>query len=250
MSARLSDAFTNALTVITSGMQKREIIAFTKTVDGWYRVWSRAWWMDNGIFFVSTIFIVALQLGTIFGAISLWSRGEIQVGTFVLLISYLTIFIDQVVEINFMYRNLFRTAGDMTEAIDMLRAPLTITDSDDAQILSVKKGAIVFEQVNFAYKTDGSEVLKDFSLTIHPGEKIGLVGLSGSGKSTILKLLFRLYDINDGSITIDNLDIRSVTQESLRQSMSMVPQDPVLFHRTIGENISYAAQEEQTQSAK
>ncbi len=91
-------------------------------------MWKRSWWIDNGIFFVSTIFIVVLQLGTIFGAIYLWSHGSIQVGTFVLLISYLTIFVDQVVEINFMYRNLFRTVGDMTEAIDMMQEPVTIVD--------------------------------------------------------------------------------------------------------------------------
>jgi len=83
--------------------------------------------------------------------------------------------------------------------------------------------------------------LRDFNLSIHPGEKVALVGLSGSGKSTILKLLFRLYDATEGAILIDGKDITSVTQESLRRNMTMVPQDPILFHRTIGENIAYVS---------
>lgn len=133
-------------------MQVREIRAFTQTVDGWYRVWTRSWWIDNGIFFASTIFIVSLQFGTIFGAIYLWSVGQIQIGTFVLLISYLSSFIDQIIEINFMYRNFFRTTGDMTEAIDMLSEPLTITDHPSAQELRVTQGGIVFDDVSFSYK--------------------------------------------------------------------------------------------------
>ncbi len=96
--------------------------------------------------------------------------------------------------------------------------------------------------MSFTYNEGSEEVLKDFNLTIKPGEKIALVGVSGSGKSTVLKLLFRLYDVTKGEIKVDDQEISQVTQDSLRQSMSMVPQDPVLFHRTIGENISYAAE--------
>lgn len=149
-------------------MQRREISLFTQTVNQWYRVWTKGWWMDNGIFFVSTFFIVSLQLGTVFGAIHLWSIGTIQVGTFVLLISYLTNFVDQVVEINFMYRNLFRTAGDMAEAIDMMNEPLAIVDSPDATKLVVSEGKIVFDQINFSYQEKNETILKNFSLTVNP----------------------------------------------------------------------------------
>jgi len=241
ISARLSDIFTNALTVITCGMNKKEIIEFRGIVSGWYKVWQKSWWFDYGIFFVTTIFIVTLQIGTIFWAIYLWSTGQITVGTFVLLVVYLSNFIDQAVDVNFLFRNIYRSGADMTEAIDVLNTPREINDIKDAQKLSIKKSEIIFKDVTFSYDENTEEVLQNFNLTIHSGEKIALVGLSGSWKSTVLKLLFRLYDVTGGEILIDGQNIAYVTQESLRQSLSMVPQDPILFHRTIAENIAYAA---------
>lgn len=240
ISARLSDVFTNALTVMTCGMNKREIAAFRWVLADWYKVWQKSWWFDYGIFFVTTLFIVTLQIWTIFGAIYLWSLGEITVGTFVLLVVYLSNFIDQAVDVNFLFRNMYRSGADMVEAIDILNTPYEIQDSKKAPNLVVKKGEIVFHNVSFAYNQWSEEVLQNFNLTIKSGEKIALVGLSGSWKSTVLKLLFRLYDVTSGKITIDAQNIAQVTQESLRQSMSMVPQDPILFHRTIAENIAYA----------
>lgn len=241
VSARLSDVFTNALTVLTCGMQKAEIKAFKSIVEDWYKVWTKAWWIDYGIFFATTIFIVTLQIGTIFGSIYLWTTGAISLGTFVLLIIYLTNFIDQAVEVNFIFRNVYRSGGDMIEAIDLINTSHEILDTKDAKKLTVKKWAIHFDNVSFSYNEWTEEVLQNFNLSIRPGEKIALVGLSGSGKSTVMKLLFRLYDVTSGNISVDDQDISKVTQESLRHSLSMVPQDPILFHRTISENIAYAA---------
>ena len=127
----------------------------------------------------------------------------------------------------------------MKEAIDLLGKDNEIQDASDASRLALSGGEIVFDRVSFSYHEEGEDVLKDFSLTIRPGEKVALIGLSGSGKSTVMKLLFRLYDVTSGSIRIDGQDIASVTQGSLRQSMSMVPQDPTLFHRSIADNIAY-----------
>ncbi len=98
--------------------------------------------------------------------------------------------------------------------------------------------------MDFAYHADTEAVLKNFSLHVRPGEKVALVGASGSGKSTLLKLLFRLYDIDGGSIMIDGQNIAHVSQISLRQSMSIVPQEPVLFHRSIAQNIGYSSAEQ------
>ena len=150
------------------------------------------------------------------------------------------LFIEQAVDINFVFRSVYRQGSDMVEAIDLLASPGDIRDIPHASQLFVQHGQIRFNDVDFSYHADTEAVLKNFSLHIRPGEKVALVGASGSGKSTLLKLLFRLYDIDSGSITIDDQDISHVTQESLRQSMSIVPQEPVLFHRTIAENIGYA----------
>lgn len=110
---------------------------------------------------------------------------------------YLTNFIDQAVEVNFLFRNMYRSGADMVEAIELMEIPYEIIDAPHADILTVQSGDIVFDHVNFSYNEGSEEVLRDFSLSIRPGEKVALVGLSGSGKSTILKLLFRLYDATE-----------------------------------------------------
>ena len=104
--------------------------------------------------------------------------------------------------------------------------------------MKVKQGEIHFEGVDFSY--GGTQIFHDLKLHIKPSQRVALVGASGSGKSTITKLLFRFYDIQKGKILIDDQDISQVTQESLRSHISLVPQDPILFHRSIRENIAYA----------
>ena len=113
-----------------------------------------------------------------------------------------------------------------------------LEDKQDAATLIVSKGQITFEGVKFHYK--GTEPpFQNKSVTIEAGQKVGLVGYSGGGKSTFVNLILRLYDVTDGRILIDNQDIRDVTQDSLRSQIAMIPQDPSLFHRTLMENIRY-----------
>lgn len=240
ISGQISDVFTNAFTVLTCGTQLRELKTFHGVVSDWTVLQRRMWWQEYRIFFTTTIFILILQITSLSGLIFLWSQGTITAGTFTLVIIYMGLFIEQAVDINFVFRSVYRQGSDMVEAIDLLASPGDIRDLPHAPQLSVQQGEIRFENVDFSYHTNTEAVLKNFSLHIRPGEKVALVGASGSGKSTLLKLLFRLYDIDSGSITIDNQDISHITQESLRQSMSIVPQDPVLFHRTIAENIGYS----------
>jgi ATP-binding cassette subfamily B protein len=127
----------------------------------------------------------------------------------------------------------------LEEAISALLTPHDMNDLPDAEPLPTGRGEVVFEQVRFAY-AGRSSVLDRFDLMIAPGERVGLVGLSGAGKSTVLGLLQRFYDVSGGRISIDGHDIRDVTQKSLRDVMAVVPQDISLFHRSVMENIRYA----------
>lgn len=128
--------------------------------------------------------------------------------------------------------------GNITQGLNIVLTPLGIADVPSAKELHVIKGQIAFDKVSFHHK--GSEPLFDnMSIIIEPGQKIGLVGYSGGGKTTFCNLILRLYDVTDGRIAIDGHDIRDVTQDSLRANIGMIPQDPSLFHRTLMDNIRY-----------
>lgn len=120
-----------------------------------------------------------------------------------------------------------------------LVVPIDITDKQGATDLVVRKGKIEFRNISFKYKNKRKYVLKDFSLTIQPGERVGLVGVSGAGKTTVVNLLMRFYDVTRGEILIDGVDIRDITQKSLRENISFIPQEANMFNRTIRENIAY-----------
>jgi ATP-binding cassette subfamily B protein len=147
----------------------------------------------------------------------------------------------------------YQAVGKCKQSLTCLIVPQDIKDKKDAQDLLITKGQVTFESVKFHYK--GTEPLfQNTSVTIEGGQKVGLVGYSGSGKSTFVNLILRLYDVTDGHILIDNQDIAQVTQDSLRRNISMIPQDPSLFHRSLMENIRYgslqARDEEVIEAAK
>ena len=141
------------------------------------------------------------------------------------------------------YRELIRSSVDMSGLFGILKEENDVKDEEGAQPLKVTEGRIEFKNVSFAYPTEATEereaVLKDCTILIKKNMKVALVGPSGSGKSTIVKLLYRLFDLNEGEIRIDGQDISSVTQQSLRENMSIVPQEPILFDNTLFFNIAY-----------
>jgi len=136
-------------------------------------------------------------------------------------------------------RQIQRNINDMDDVLDFRDAEIDVDDVPDAKPISVTQGEIVFDNITFCYKGARAPVYRDFSLTIPAGQRVGLVGHSGSGKSTFVKLIQRLYDVNEGRILIDGQDISQVTQASLRRSVGLVPQDPILFHRSLADNIAY-----------
>lgn len=164
--------------------------------------------------------------------------GELTLGDLVLVNAYLLQLYLPLGFLGFVYREIRHSLTDMERMFTLLEQEQEVTDLPDAPPLSIKQGNIRFEHVDFAYQPERS-ILHNISFTIEAGQKLALVGASGSGKSTIVRLLYRFYDPQHGSIFIDGQNIRQVSQQSLRQAIGIVPQDTVLFNDTIYHNIAY-----------
>lgn len=238
----LSDVVSNHSTITAFAAANYESSMFKETIMRWYiatrKVWDAEAWVNG----VQGLFALGIELTLLFVAVLLWRRGMLTVGDFVLIQVYVLALMDRVWGIGRNMRQLYEAFADATEMLDILELPQGIQDVSGAGSLRVSKGAIEFDQVRFEYH-DGQTVLKDFNLSIQPYEKVALIGSSGAGKTTITKLLLRLYDVNGGAITIDGQNIAQVTQESLRSSIAFVPQEPPLFHRSLMENIRYGRQD-------
>lgn len=189
------------------------------------------------MFFSSTLLIFFFEIGTIYLAIQSRWAGKISAWVIILIQVYIFKVFDQLFNIRQVLKQLNRAIGESAEMLEIFDEPHEIQDHSD-KFLDVSAGKVAFENIQFSY-IDGKNIFDGLDLRIKPGEKVAIVGQSGSGKTTLVKLLFRFFDIQWGKIMIDGQDIAQVTQDSLRSQISMVPQDTVLFHRSIRENIAY-----------
>ncbi|MCL1880499.1 MAG: ABC transporter ATP-binding protein/permease [Actinomycetia bacterium] len=201
----------------------------------------------------STIIVIIMMLAVIFitGG-NAWFG--ISAGTLVMVFTYTYQLTNQFNRINMTFQMLNRSFGDAHEMTLILDEPRLVADLPDAGTLAVERGDIDFQHVTFWYADaqEASKVFRDFSLAIPAGQRIGLVGRSGSGKTTLTTLLLRLSNLQEGRILIDGQDIARVSQVSLRQQIAYVPQEPLLFHRTVADNIAYGcpgASDEQVREA-
>jgi ATP-binding cassette subfamily B protein len=227
-------------TVRAFGAEDREEARIAGITRAWAEAAARSWVAGTDVWLAQNLILVLLQAGMTGLLIHLWTKGEATAGdvafaitSFMLMSGYLRNIGDQI----------RMTQKGLVDVEDVARyagmAP-QVADRPGAPALVSQLGEIVFENVSFGYKAADAPLYTDFSLTIAPGERVALVGATGAGKSTFVKLIQRLYDLDGGRILIDGQDIAAVTQQSLRRSIALVPQDPALFHRTIAENIAYA----------
>jgi len=197
------------------------------------RVFSRMW---MSLFVINTL----LLLTTGYLALSWWNKGLITTGQFAMIVPFVWQLLNISGWILEVASGIFRDMGTVRDGMETIAKPLTMVDEPNAPDLNVDHAGIAFENVKFNY--DGGEdkrVIDQLNLNIRPGEKVGLIGRSGAGKSTIVNLLLRLFDAEKGVITIDGQNISRVGQDSLRQAIGFVSQDTSLLHRSVGENIKY-----------
>ena len=238
----LADVITNAINVKTFAAEDIEIDRYEqinkKRGQYFIRSWFRA--IRNGR--LIEVFCVLLQMIVLAGGIFAVHQGQLQIATFLLFQLYILKIIDNIRRSSFIVRQLEVVAGDAQEMTELLEQPPDIQDPLRPKTVSITNGEVQFINTSFHYEDSAAsqEVLfKNFNLHVKPGEKIGLVGPSGGGKTTITRLVLRFLDIQEGSITVDGHDIRTIRQQDLRRAIGYVAQEPLLFHRTITENIAY-----------
>ncbi|MFV3074293.1 ABC transporter ATP-binding protein [Niveispirillum fermenti] len=237
-SGRIIDAITNA--DLIRGFART---AFERRFLGHYlndeRFHSRRLrWFLVAVRVFQMLSIIALLGVLVWVAIARTLAGGMSVGEFTLVFTLAFQISNTVWHLSDRLLSFFEELGTLSEALDLVSAPHEITDTTGAPALRVQAGGIELREVHFSF-ADGTRVFNGLNLTIRPGEKVGLVGRSGAGKSTLVKLLRRQYDPQYGRVLIDGQDIAHVTLESLNQAIAEVPQQPGVFHRTVGENIAY-----------
>jgi ATP-binding cassette, subfamily B, bacterial len=238
--SRYADIISNILTIKTFGSSKRELEKFQEVTSNQEKKRRSAWLQQNfwnSMLQSATIGI--FNIAIIWFSIDLWKNGAISAGTIVLVQVYVITSFNIVWSIS---KNVIRISSALSEADEMVRIldqEPEIKDPVNPEKVSITQGLIEFKNVFFKYH-DSSHIFRNLNLVIKPGEKVALVGHSGAGKTTIVKLILRFADIQEGEIIIDGQRIKDVNQEELREKISYVPQEPLLFHRSVLENISYA----------
>ena len=239
----VSDFITNSFTAIAFNQSKQELRIFSKNNEELYYDRKRDWNFSALVGFIISTLASLFGLVAIGVAIYLYVEGAVTIGVIVLVNVYLGNLRHAIRSLTIALDKGSTQLSNAYEMYEILQTPVEITDTPSALPLQVTQGQITFQNTTFNYTGVGSDEIDNLTLNIQPGESIGLVGHSGAGKSTIVKLLLRFVDPTSGAILIDDQDIKSVTQESLRQSIAYVPQEPLLFHRTLRENISYGKPE-------
>lgn len=237
--AQLADTMANNFNIKIFSSYKLEFKRFRSVVENQLRARKKSWNLGTFSELFQGLYMISLEFGMLYFVIRMWQNGIATLGDIALVQAYLFRVFDQLWDTGKNIRVIYEALADANEMTEMLTAEHEIQDRKGAKVLRVTKGEIEFEKVYFGYH-EGLDVLNHFDLVIKAGERVALVGPSGGGKSTIVKLLLRFYDIQSGSIKIDSQDLTAITQDSLRSSIALVPQEPILFHRTLTENIRYA----------
>lgn len=234
----LADTITNNANVKLLNGYKNEVKSYSKANEELRKARKLCWDMGAVFDLAQGILALGMEAAILIYAIYLWRQGQFTLGDFALIQSYMGTILDRIWDLGNIIRWTFQNLADAEEMTEVLETPPEIVDIPQAKELKVTNGGIEFMEVGFNYN-ETRKILNKFNLHIKPHERLAVIGPSGAGKTTLIKLLFRMHDLTGGSILIDGQDIAKVTQESLWRGVSLVPQDPVLFHRSLKDNIRY-----------
>ena len=239
---RIVDSYTNIVTLKLFARLSHEDAYVQEAIDGQTTTFRSQLRMLSSLF-LSLHALNALMLASTIGlAITLWQRGRIDVGVVAMAIPLAWQIASAAGWVAQQVTDIFEHIGTIQEGMVTIARPITLNDREEARDLDVTRGAVRFDRITFGYGREGG-LIRDLTLDIQPGEKIGLVGRSGAGKTTLVNLLLRFHDLEAGRILIDGQEIGAVTQESLRGAISVVTQDTSLLHRSISDNIAYGRPE-------
>jgi ATP-binding cassette, subfamily B, multidrug efflux pump len=248
LTGRIVDSYTNILTVKLFARPWQEDAYVREAVDGHTGKFHASLRLNTLLGLALTSLNALMVTSTAALALLLWTRGQVSVGTVAMALPLAWQIVNVSGWVAWQVTAIFENIGVVQEGMMTIAQPIALTDRPQAQALAVTRGGIAFEDVRFHYgravaaREEGRPrphaVLEGFSLTVRPGEKIGLIGRSGAGKSTVVNLLLRFFDLEGGRVLIDGQDIAAVTQESLRAQISVVTQDTSLLHRSIRDNMA------------
>lgn len=239
VTGRFADAFTNILNIKIFSSREKEQNSFKNITYEEYQKRVKAWSFGNFQNTIQGFLMAILQIIVLFMMINMWLQGFITTGMVVLIQIYMFASFDHLWDLGKSMTRLFKSLADAKEMVDIFEESPDMEDIKNPKKCLISSGNIEFKNVNFEY-VKGYKVFNDFNFSVNSGEKVGLVGHSGSGKSTITKMLLRFTDVKAGEILIDEQNIANIKQADLRQNISYVPQEPMLFHRSIRENIAYS----------
>lgn len=237
-----SDAISNVFIVKSFALEKSEQQRINQASDTVYRKKKWAWILMFISFAIQGMMVFAIELLLIYLMVQKWKVGDFQVGEFVLFQAIMVMLIQRLWDFGRNFRNFFTAIADASEMAEVFRQKDIEIDAKNTEPQIIQNGKIAFQQVYFAYHPQANPLFNDFNLTIQAGEKVALVGQSGSGKTSLTKLLFRFIEPQQGQLLFDGFDAKSFTLESLRQQISLVPQQPELFHRSVRDNITLGKQ--------
>ena len=237
---RVVDSYTNILTVKLFARARDEDAYVREVIDDHTGAIARHMRLITTFMTTLSALNALLLVSTAAIGITLWSQGVVDAGTVATALPLAWTIANVAGWVSWEVTGIFENIGVVQEGMETIAVPHAMEDRPQARELDVPRGEIRIEQLTFTYgRDDGKKVLDDLNLVIRPGERVGVVGRSGAGKSTLVNLLLRFHDLEQGSLRIDGVDVREVTQESLRAAIGMVTQDTSLLHRSIAANIGY-----------
>jgi ATP-binding cassette subfamily B protein len=237
--ATLADMVGSHSSVMAFGAEGREHDRFSAVVEDWRAKATAVWMRFTDAWAVQNLLLFVLQAGLIGLVVEEWRNGRASAGDAAFALTSFFVILGYLRNLGETVQMLQRGFADIEDVVAYSHQAADIVDPPGAPAFSPGRGQIIFDHVGFQYRGQTEPLYENFSLTIAPGETVALVGPTGAGKTTFVKLVQRLYDVTGGAILIDGQDVRAVQQASLRRAIALVPQDPALFHRSLIENIAY-----------